>query len=387
MSGNSLEMYAQHRADTSEGLTRVIGDRQLAPYWQTKLLAPPPANPDLKKRARESYQSLLTIENKPSPLQQDMNLNTAWLKKLGLNSDPCSALALLPRFSVAIDLSFTLARPYLSKDDDDLYPIDNPVRKEKVFKLPYVAASGWKGALHRVALRHLVTRFGDPPPPERSPDDTRQAALFAFRAQQVRLFGNENKATAAYLNERLAKQLFLEPAAAGERFTRYLIDNGYRTKKVEGRQGRLFFFPTFFKTIGLEVINPRDRERGAGTQPILLECVPAGAIGKFRLLYVPYDILSPLTPDVTTTRAQMLADLPAVAHILTGMLGTYGFGAKTSSGYGRVDPASVTGKLTANAKPVTDSPDPPFAVVSFAALGELAKAGTNLAQQWEASHD
>src|SRR2546429_1125851 len=63
-------------------------------------------------------------------------------------------LAILPRYSFVLQLTFTLAQPYISRDEQDFYIIDNPIRKDKVFGLPYVASTSWKGSL-QAALWHL----------------------------------------------------------------------------------------------------------------------------------------------------------------------------------------------------------------------------------------
>lgn len=194
----------------------------------------------------------------------------------------CPALPdmkILPPGSWGIQLTFTLKKPYISKDDTEFYIIDNPVRKEWVFKVPYVAPSQWKGAL-RAAMRRLrgYTTW------EQEGQDP----------QMVRLFGN------------------------------------VKGEQEEFRAGRLHFYPTFFDQIGLEVINPHDRETGAGTQPIYLECVPAGAKGTFTLLYVPLD-------NGPVDEATVRDDLRAVADGLQEMFTRQGFGAKTSSGYGIVE--------------------------------------------------
>ena len=55
----------------------------------------------------------------------------------------------------------------------------------------------------------------------------------------------------------------------------------------EFSRGSLYFFPTYFDRIGLEVINPHPRDTGAGKQPIYFECVPPGTEGVFTILYVP----------------------------------------------------------------------------------------------------
>jgi len=173
------------------------------------------------------------------------------------------------------------------------------------------------------------------------------AKLWLERARRVVLFGNEKENEADFLNGWLAPRLFpslpnesekerlkrLEKQAKqlGEAFEEYLKDNHYRTERIEGRQGRLFCFPTFFDQIDLEIINPHDRKRRVGKNPILFECVPAGATGTFRLLYVPYDFPGEVTPDETALRTQVRAELPLVAEAVRDLLLIYGFGAILST--------------------------------------------------------
>ena len=184
-----------------------------------------------------------------------------------------------PPGSWSLQLTFTLRKPYLSRDDTDFYLLDNPVKKEWVFKVPYVAPSQWKGAL-RAAMRRLR---GYTTWEEEAEDE-----------QMVRLFGSVKG-----------------------------VETGFNA-------GRLHFYPTFFDKIGLEVINPHDRSTGAGKQPIYFECVPPETTGEFALLYVPLDGAS---------RKEALGDLEAVAAGVRAMLTRYGFGAKTSSGYGVAESA------------------------------------------------
>jgi CRISPR-associated protein Cmr2 len=176
--------------------------------------------------------------------------------------------------------------------------LDNPLKKERVFKIPYVAASGWKGAL-RSAMRQLrgYTTLDDE----------------ARDTQMVRLFGNVRAAESDFV------------------------------------AGRLTFFPTFFDKARLEVINPHDRTTGVGARgPILLECVPQGAQGDFFLLYVPF---GPFGQSDDDRRAGIADDLHAVAEGVRAMLTTYGFGAKTSSGFGAVEEQLAgEGKLVLRAK-------------------------------------
>jgi CRISPR-associated protein Cmr2 len=182
-------------------------------------------------------------------------------------------LARLPEYSFAFHVIFTLAGAYLSRDDRVFYILDNPVKKEWVFKLPYIAPSQWKGAL-RAAIRQNNDWPND-------------------HCHLLRLFG--------------------------------------QSRDDEGQAGRLHFYPTFFDHIGLEVINPHDRETGAGKQPIYLESVPIDVAGTFTLLYVPFDRIGEDEPE---TRTQVAADLDLVATGIQAMMTIYGFGAKTSSGFG-----------------------------------------------------
>ncbi len=184
-------------------------------------------------------------------------------------------LAGLPPGSWALQLPFTLRKPYISKDDTDFYILDNPVKKEWVFKVPCIAPAQWKGALR--AAMYRLRRY-----------KTLNEA--AQNEQMVRLFGNVKEESEAY------------------------------------RAGCLHFYPTFFDRIGLEVINPHDRATGTGKNPIYFECVPAGTSGVFSLLYVPLHF----HPSEETAKA----DLAAIAEGVHAMLTKYGFGAKTSSGYG-----------------------------------------------------
>jgi len=194
----------------------------------------------------------------------------------------------LPYASFAIQFTFKLRKPYLSKDEQDFYIIDNPVRKDKVFGLPYVAPTQWKGAL-RAAIRQAKGVCDEDP-------------------LILRLFG---------------------PTRGDD----------------TGKAGRLHFYPTFFDRIGLEIINPHNRERRVGTIPILLECVPKDTQGTFTVLYVPFDRIG---KDKEETEQQVAEDLVLVAEGLQAMFTEYGFGAKTSSGFGVANP-EVSGAFKVNA--------------------------------------
>lgn len=183
-----------------------------------------------------------------------------------------------PVGSFTLQFTFHLGKPYISLDDTSFYIIDNPVKKERIFKLPYISASQWKGML-RSAVRQVCNI-------KKCKDETEQ---------MIRIFGN--------------------------------IKSEEENRNLH--QGALHFYPTFFDRIGLEVINPHDRETGTGINPIYFETIPAGASGEFELLYFPFE--SGDGKEIYGVR-----DLLLIVQSVHEMMTLYGIGAKVSSGFGRV---------------------------------------------------
>ncbi|HEC35026.1 MAG TPA: hypothetical protein ENI39_00640 [Anaerolineae bacterium] len=216
--------------------------------------------------------------------------------------DPSIDLATLPPYTFMLQFTFRLAQPYLSKDDNAFYIIDNPIVRDKVFRLPMVRPTGWKGSL-RAALWQLGCRHD----------------------------GEE------HLDERVRRMF------------------GETRGDDMGQAGRLFFYPTFFTHTGLEIINPHDRTRRVGKNPILFESVPIGAKGRFTLLYVPFDRVG---KDRQKTAQQVAEDLPLLAEGLQAMFTLYGFGAKTSSGFGLAQESVSDGLLTVRAEGLKPTPEP-----------------------------
>jgi CRISPR-associated protein Cmr2 len=201
------------------------------------------------------------------------------LKSTGLYL-PSADISKLPLYSFFLQFTFTLATPYLSKDDEEFYICDNPVMKDKVFKIPMVSGSTWKGNLRWTTRQLMNLNPGDPDEPE-----------------IVRLFGNEKRQDEYF------------------------------------RRGRLNFYSTFFNQISLEVINPHDRKTKAGTQPIYIESVPEDAQGTFSLLYLPFDLMGRPSEQA---KKEVSEDLDFVYKALKDMMLTYGFSAKKSCGFGIV---------------------------------------------------
>ncbi|MER3543445.1 MAG: CRISPR-associated protein [Chloroflexota bacterium] len=255
------------------------------------------------------------------------------LRTLGL-LQPSMLLDSLPPGSWFLQFTFTLAKPWISKDDDPFYVAEsvNPVRKDKVFKVPVMSAAAWKGLLRWTLMHTRLTLKKDSLTPERFAQE---------RFVQPLLFGDEKgeesggtKDFAAYLDS-------LKPQARPE-YER-LLRAYYGLKSddpLPHHSGRLMFYPTFFDGIDVEVINPHSRETRAGTHPIYLECVPAGATGTFSLLYVPFDLIGRSEDEI---KKQAGEDLQRVAEGLQAMFLTYGFSAKRTSGYGVAEESVANG--------------------------------------------
>ena len=201
------------------------------------------------------------------------------------NKTDSTALDILPPYSFIIEFAFTLEKPYISKDDENFTIIENSMKREKILGCPYIPGSTWKGYL-RSALWHEGMKEDD--------------------EQITRIFGNERQNNESF------------------------------------RQGRLHFFPSFFDKVDFEIINPHDRKTRTGTVPILIESIPSGSNSKFSLQYVPFDLVGKESVEI---KKQMLEDLKIIAKGIEAMFTVYGFGAKTSSGYGIASNNVKNGKV------------------------------------------
>jgi CRISPR-associated protein Cmr2 len=200
---------------------------------------------------------------------------------------------------ISLEVGFTLRTPWYSKDDRPFHVLDNPVRKDRVFGVPFMSAASWKGLLRwssrmRAGLHAHLEKRGGRLDGWNDPDWV------------LHLFGNEK--------------------GEDERFQR----------------GALAFYPTWFSRLGFEVINPHSRTRRAGTQPIYYEVVPAGTEGTLRLLYAPL-------PGKTSG--------DALGHLIDAMdalLSTYGFSAKRTAGWGTASVKEWTARRK-DQQPITAS--------------------------------
>lgn len=245
-----------------------------------------------KKQELKDYKDV--INNSNSRLKSAIQL----LHEFDLYQ-PTVNINLLPDNSFFVQFEFTLKRPFYSKDDEQFYIIDNPICKESVFKVPMMRPSGWVGALRNAIVNN---------------DKEKQNEL---ESQSIdRLFG-------------------------------YTSD-----KEDDNKKGFLTLFPTYFDNIKFEIINPHDRETKAGINPIYYEVVPAKSTGLLSLLYVPFYVSDEKKEHVND---KIAIDIYLVAKGLKSMFLTYGFGAKTSSGFGIAENDLIEGKITLKSKCVTAS--------------------------------
>ncbi len=186
---------------------------------------------------------------------------------------------------LTIEIKFKLLSPWYSKDDRPFHVLNNPVRKDRVFGVPYMSAASWKGLLRwacrmQAGLQEHLQRHGGKMDDWSDPDWI------------IHLFGNE------------------------------------KGEKEDFLRGALAFYPTWFNKVGFEVINPHNRKTRAGTQPIPYEVVPADTEGISRLLYAPLPGAAKRDGVKPTEALQNLFD--AAEQLLT----VYGFSAKRTAGWG-----------------------------------------------------
>lgn len=343
----SYDVYADFRGSTEEDVRRLVTDAGVDIATRIHLLAGIAAQGSKDytvsgdKQKGGGYKQLVHASaSGAAPYAKELlQEQITRLNKLDLLK-PSPALASLPYGSWFLQFEFTLAKPWLSKDDDPFYVADsvNPVRKDKVFKVPVMAASSWKGLVRWAAMHlHLVKKR----------DDLTVEEFAGRRLAHTLLFGDEKGEEAGEAKD-FAKFLdTLKPEAK----------DFYRQKARERLKlstdadmphyrGRLNFYPTFFDAIDLEVINPHSRKTRAGTLPIYLECVPRGAKGTFSMLYVPFDLIG---EEPARIHPKATADLLLVAESISAMMRTYGFSAKRTSGFGAAEDRIENGRFCTRA--------------------------------------
>jgi len=245
-------------------------------------------------------------------------------------------------FSFAIYAKFSLTAPYYSADDDHYYIIDNPVLKDKVFKVPMFRGSGWKGVVAsavREVMKGKMDCFFD--------NLMCFARLFGAGSEEFRnivrdIIEEHRKADnrefqnhlRLFALKSLGMKLNLRDTGLDNKILGKIYD-----KNLKVQRGRLIFYPTYFDKLGLEMINPHKRRTKAGTNPVYYEVVPKGAVGTFQLLYIPADGILKSQSDL---QKEVQDDLDLLSDGLKRIFreqakdGQIKIGAKTKLGWGKV---------------------------------------------------
>ncbi len=258
----------------------------------------------------------------------------------------------LPKYSFAIWFKFILQAPYFSKDDDEFYIIQNPILKEKNFKVPMVKGSSWKGALAH-AFRDL---FNDTDNREKIESFLR---IFGAGSESIKALESYISDKTKDLNNLKEKLLEFILFDLGLKVDKELIKNvknlktrddlleflkNQLSRKLQENQsqlplefqthkGRAIFYPTYFGKLSIEVMNPHDRRKRAGTVPIHYEVVPKDTEGIFQLIYIPFDGVLKEDNKLEQEVNQDLKNLCEAIKILSDK----GIGAKTKLGWGRFE--------------------------------------------------
>jgi CRISPR-associated protein Cmr2 len=209
---------------------------------------------------------------------------------------------------LGIDVSFTLKSPWYSKDDRPFHVLDNPVRKDRVFGVPFMSAASWKGLL-RWACRMQAGLSDHLEKHDMKMDGWKDPSWI------IHLFGNE------------------------------------KGEQKDFRSGAVVFYPTWFDKVGFEVINPHSRTRRAGTHPIYYEVVPAGTEGRLRLLYAP------LPGEIEGDKVTPADFIDSFVDSIRALLETYGISAKRTAGWGTARIDTWAGFVNASDQHASEDPE------------------------------
>lgn len=221
-------------------------------------------------------------------------------------SKPSFDVAQLPEFSATITLQFQLLAPLLTRDDDPFYLFDNPVRKDHIFGVPFLAAASVKGLAADAFQRG-----------------------FPHKESWAALGADNQKRTMRYRHDvAMAARLFGNASDDAEAFV--------------SQTGRLHFSPVWFSHVEYLVMNPtKDDGSGIGTQPIHFEAIaPIDERGHPTKADISILYFNPSGAQ-DSNEANARADLACLVGALAAWWPALGLGAKRLAGYGAIAPLSA----------------------------------------------
>lgn len=264
----------------------------------------------------------------------------------------------LPQNSVLIKISFTLKKPYTSKDEGEFHIIEEEdafIWKDKQTLIKYLKKKN-------VSLKEEDIKIEDDRITFENGEVFKEGVFAYLKISDgikdwfiiIQENNNENLYTFKVFENPISRDKFtglpmvrpttwkghLRFAAEkvewnGEEERKRIISRlfGSESGDETALKGRLYFFPTFFKDeVERDVITPLKRDtRTPARGPIFLEVMKPSKGGEFYLLYVPY----PKGKDFIENEIE--EDLKFLAKALKLMFYTYGFSAKKTSGFGVIE--------------------------------------------------
>jgi len=254
-------------------------------------------------------------------------------------------------YSFGIWMEFKLKQPYFSRDDEEFYLIQNPVLKEKVFKVPMIRGSGWKGALANAGRELIKEKY-----------KKEENIFWDYVFSYLRIFGTGNeefrklmeilnknnkdndkvelkKSLANYVLFNIGAQINLKDLDKNlqtlvekyfNEFENKFLSNDNNKKYYEAKKGRAIFYPTYFDKLSLEVINPHNRKTRAGINPIHYEVVPKDTEGILQIVYIPFN---GILKENEKLKEEVKNDLEFLINCIE-KVADLGVGAKTKLGWG-----------------------------------------------------
>jgi CRISPR-associated protein Cmr2 len=356
-----------HEADISK-IAELSRRQEYDLFSRMSILTAGVMGKDLKEFAREKYRGFVHGSRGTTTFYQNylqQQIEPIWKKIFSENQHWFGGLLTLPQPVFTLEFPFRLNKPLLMRDDDIFYPIDNPVRKEHVFKKPMLSASGWKGLLRHVLWARVMEACEQESAVDQGNEERSDSV--ALLLDMARLFGDIKELDSERPGIKYGKPFPAIFDAVKKEVQSTIVSNQGRLPSFAGC---LHFYPTFFSRVDLEIINPHDRKRRVGKNPIYLECVPAGDVGELKLAYVQVPAWAENEKNPTKLASK---DIERVVALLEELLHVRGISAKRSSGYGLVAngfPDGRAGRLFANFYPEALISEPVF---TFHSLAELRK--------------